>query len=392
VVVPADTDDRAGMNAMTQLIASSTSPVHFLLPLPPGVTADNPELFGFYSYEFRVGHAGPVGDLRWWSTANGRFGSPLRVVGVQHPAPPLACHAGRYTYPPTVSTPSLISQLRASAVPFPLEAIITSPPAAAPVAATPPATAPVAAVAAAATPVRPTLALNPLPLRPVTPSPTTPVVPARPVPPVIPPVTPAGPPATPVVSATPIFNPGLIGGFHVVAAPPSLIVATAPYATPVLNGQPLVTPFQAPKTQMWFFVYGQVVQADAFSMRNVLLATSLGVFLRPIRDGLTGELGTLLKNFTGITTQRDRIAIAVFTQTELATLLEAIHLPDSTPLSILAVELLPGGTGTDVGQPPALDQPQAAVLPTAAANVQAPTFPFGRILRASPLTPIGPLC
>ena len=102
VVVPADTDDRAGINAMTQLVASSTSPVHFLLPLPPGITADDPELFGFYSYELRVGHAGPIGDLRWWSTANGRFGSPLRVVGVQHPAPPLACHAGRFTYPPTV--------------------------------------------------------------------------------------------------------------------------------------------------------------------------------------------------------------------------------------------------------------------------------------------------
>ena len=123
-VIPADTDDRAGLNAMTQLIPSSTSPVHFLLPLPPGVTADDPELFGFYSYEFRVGHAGPVGDLRWWSTANARFGAPLRVVGVQHPAPPLTCHAGRYTYPPTVQTSSLITQLRASTtVPFNLEAI-----------------------------------------------------------------------------------------------------------------------------------------------------------------------------------------------------------------------------------------------------------------------------
>ena len=107
-------------------IPSSTSPVHFLLPLPPGSDADDPELFGFYSYELRVGHAGPIGDLRWWSTANGRFGSPLRVVGVQHPAPPLACHAGRYTYPPTVSTSNLITQRRASTVPFPSEVIIVA--------------------------------------------------------------------------------------------------------------------------------------------------------------------------------------------------------------------------------------------------------------------------
>ncbi len=128
-------------------------------------------------------------------------------------------------------------------------------------------------------------------------------------------------------------------------------MVTAPYATPVLNGRPLVTPLQPPKTQMWFFIYGQVVQADARSMRNILLATSLGVFLRPIRDGLSSQISVLLKHFTGSTTQRDRTALAVFTQTEIATLLKAIHLPDSTPLSVLAVELLPGGTGSDVGSP-----------------------------------------
>ena len=103
---------------------------------------------------------------------------------------------------------------------------------------------------------------------------------------------------------------------------------------------------------MWFFIYGQVVQADACSMRNILLATSLGVFLRPIREGLGSQLSVLLKNFTGstIATGPHRLSPSS-PRPRSPHLLKAIHLPDSTPLSVLAVELLPGGTGTDVGSP-----------------------------------------
>ena len=81
-IVPGQSDDKAGLAAMQPMIASS-SPVHFMLPLPTGLAVDAPELFGMFSYEFRVGH------LQDWSTAQGRFGPPLRVAGVQHPAPPL---------------------------------------------------------------------------------------------------------------------------------------------------------------------------------------------------------------------------------------------------------------------------------------------------------------
>jgi hypothetical protein len=42
-----------------------------------------------FTYELRVGH--DVG----WSTAQGRFGRPLRVTGVQHPAPTLVCSVVR---------------------------------------------------------------------------------------------------------------------------------------------------------------------------------------------------------------------------------------------------------------------------------------------------------
>ncbi len=83
-VVPGQSDDRAGFTAMQPLI-SSDSPVHYMVPLPPGLPEDAPEMFGFFTYEFRVGHN------QGWSTAQGRFGSALRVTGVQHPAPLLTC-------------------------------------------------------------------------------------------------------------------------------------------------------------------------------------------------------------------------------------------------------------------------------------------------------------
>jgi hypothetical protein len=81
-IVPGQSDDHAGLTAMQPLIPSS-SPLHFMLPLPTGLAVDALELFGMFVYELRVGH------LQDWSTAQGRFGPPLRVAGVQHPAPPL---------------------------------------------------------------------------------------------------------------------------------------------------------------------------------------------------------------------------------------------------------------------------------------------------------------
>ena len=85
VISPGESDDKAGLNAMGQPLTATNSPRHFLLPIPSGYTPDSPELFGMFTYEFRVGHA--VG----WVTAPGRPGRPLRVTGVQHPAPTLVC-------------------------------------------------------------------------------------------------------------------------------------------------------------------------------------------------------------------------------------------------------------------------------------------------------------
>jgi hypothetical protein len=72
-----------------QTLVPTESSRHFLLPLPEGLTSDSPGLFGFFTYELRVGHK--LG----WCTAQGRFGRPLRVTGVQHPAPTLQCAVSR---------------------------------------------------------------------------------------------------------------------------------------------------------------------------------------------------------------------------------------------------------------------------------------------------------
>ncbi|TDH27351.1 hypothetical protein EXU57_07125 [Segetibacter sp. 3557_3] len=89
IIGPNHTDDKSGLNAMQELTPADVSKVHFLVPLPPGLHPSSAELFGFFTYEIRVGHK------RGWSTAQARFGSALRTTGVQHPAPQLFCIVNR---------------------------------------------------------------------------------------------------------------------------------------------------------------------------------------------------------------------------------------------------------------------------------------------------------
>jgi hypothetical protein len=96
VIPPAATNDLAGLNAMQPMEKATDSARHFLLPIPPGLHADAPEMFGFFTYEFRVGHyRDPKTTEMVWSTALGRFGRPLRATGIQHPAPTLTCAVNR---------------------------------------------------------------------------------------------------------------------------------------------------------------------------------------------------------------------------------------------------------------------------------------------------------
>jgi hypothetical protein len=99
-IVPSQAQDDSGLAAMQPLERAEGEGLQFLLPLPPGMDASAPELFGFFTYELRVGH-----NADRWSTAQARFGPPLRVTGIQHPAPPLICQAGRTPKGITVAAP-----------------------------------------------------------------------------------------------------------------------------------------------------------------------------------------------------------------------------------------------------------------------------------------------
>ena len=93
-ITPDSANDAAGLSAMTQVQPSGSSPVHFLIPLPSGISPEALDLFGFWTYEIRVGHL-------LWSTAQGRFGRPFRVAGVQHPCRHLIATVDRANAVPT---------------------------------------------------------------------------------------------------------------------------------------------------------------------------------------------------------------------------------------------------------------------------------------------------
>jgi hypothetical protein len=109
VIVPGDTNDDAGLSAMTKLIPAtaplkSGKPVHFLVPLPNSLSPSALELFGFWTIELRVGHT-------LWSTAQTRYGRQLRVSGVQFPPPPLVLNVDRQASPvPSILAVSTLAQ------------------------------------------------------------------------------------------------------------------------------------------------------------------------------------------------------------------------------------------------------------------------------------------
>lgn len=101
VISPASSNDLAGLNAMQPMVKSTSSDVHYILPLPPGLHANSDEMFGFFTYEFRLGHferppeTADGEPVKVWTTAQGRFGRRLKSNGIQHPAPALTCMPNR---------------------------------------------------------------------------------------------------------------------------------------------------------------------------------------------------------------------------------------------------------------------------------------------------------
>jgi len=100
-VISSSGHEHSGLGAMQKLEKSIDKERHFyLLPTPPGLHPESPELFGLFTYEFRYGHSDRV-----WSTAQGRFGRQLRVSGLQHPAPNMLCMVTRDERKICVSAP-----------------------------------------------------------------------------------------------------------------------------------------------------------------------------------------------------------------------------------------------------------------------------------------------
>jgi len=293
VIVPAQAEDSSGLGAMIEMIpceppADGSPARHFIVPLPPGIALDDPKLFGFWTYELRIGHKAI------WSTAQARFGRPLIVNGVQHPAPTLRC------------TPSRIKEKPAILI--------------------------------------------------------------------------AG-------------NP-----------PKSRITVAAPYATPVFADKSLFDPTAGdPRTQIWVLLYAQVTQADGAAHRNILLGRSPAVPQFRMINGVRFR-----------PTTRDCPGVATFDEAAVQNKLAAFALPADSALSVVAVEVLPGGDLTENSfengamtfyslndallvelsslgvRPFGSSDPDAIVSDPLGADLAAPSS--RRILRCSPLTPVPDAC
>jgi hypothetical protein len=114
VIVPLQPEDTSGLDAMVEMAEAFPSPGQtrsrfFRVPLPAGLDPDAPELFGFWTYEIRVGHK------RLWSTAQARFGRPLVLQGVQHPPPTLKCTAVRLQSDKPLAPAALAARVTVSA-------------------------------------------------------------------------------------------------------------------------------------------------------------------------------------------------------------------------------------------------------------------------------------
>lgn len=161
------------------------------------------------------------------------------------------------------------------------------------------------------------------------------------------------------------------------------IEVSAPYAMPVrLDGQrPRGAVF--PTTRLGFLIYAQVAKADGSGGLNVLVARCWATPTEPGRDRPPPDDNRRSPGgAAGATAGPAAAAIerqppwprgeCRFFGRETVDGLEALGLPADTPLSVLAVELLPPGDDTQ--------DPLGAELATQ------------RILRTSPLVPIAPFC
>ncbi|MEP7144289.1 MAG: hypothetical protein ABI707_15500 [Ferruginibacter sp.] len=101
VITPNMGIEHSGLKAMDLMTKSKDADRHFyLLPVPKALHAESPEMFGFFTFEFRYGHTDKIP-----CTAQARFHTQLRVAGLQYPAPTLMCILNRNEKEVSISAP-----------------------------------------------------------------------------------------------------------------------------------------------------------------------------------------------------------------------------------------------------------------------------------------------
>jgi hypothetical protein len=131
---------------------------------------------------------------------------------------------------------------------------------------------------------------------------------------------------------------------------------SAPFAVPVADGQRVQA--EPPTSDLWALLYVQVRLADATDWRNVLIGRTQLRFPESYFRGRGGA---------------EPHGIGYWDQSQIESWLDTLGLPRNSPLSALAVEMLP--------EP---DSPFVDPLGRHLGQV--------RVLRTSPLTPVPPIC
>jgi hypothetical protein len=151
------------------------------------------------------------------------------------------------------------------------------------------------------------------------------------------------------------------------------VLIAAPYARPYYEDADVLP--RPPNTEIWVVLYAQVHQADGASMRNIELALQRASLERKVVGvaEFEGSGVELLEAFASPGIPSGPMAQVSFTDAELEALLAEYGLADDTPLSALAIELIP-----EPNSP--FDDPLRSELGEV------------RILRTSPLVAIQGVC
>jgi len=139
-------------------------------------------------------------------------------------------------------------------------------------------------------------------------------------------------------------------------------------------------------------LYAQVLQADGASHRNILICEKEGtpVIAHGANPPVKGQDESSEEKILRHSHDRDPFAGIKFTSEEILGTMTELGLSSSLPMSVLAVEILPGSVTSNVDNPPVFD----AVAPSETQNEKPLGANLGsrRILRTSPLTPVPPVC